>query len=331
MKHHTSSTCSPRTQLAGVTSLWILAPVSGAALYQLKDHLPSMQSLRLRRISCRNEDQYPDNGETPRDIFTNTPSLKHVGLSRWTWDWKFDWSNSTHLELSFEIYDYQKPLLLSLQQAINLNTLDTTTVNNSFIISERITLPRLESMRVWDYHWLSYIKAPRLQNLCLHGSPAIDINIVILFLRESGCELTRLTLVDGSLPTKILRHVPGLIQLNLVDELHGNVVDYIESLCVPILPYPLVGSELAVPRLQSLQFDTWCRSHLENRTIDGLSKLLSLRNGQAANNGGRPAERLELPIVGKNVIRRDEKLIRLCGTFRVKLRSPEDVPRLFAY
>ena len=313
--------------LAAASARWrhvalnICPSICGAALYQLKDHLPSIQSVRLRRMSC-NKNRCSDDEEPPKDIFTNTPSLTHVELSLSTWDWEFVWSNLTYLKLSFEIFKYQKPLLLSLQQATNLNTLVTDSMT-PFNISERITLPRLESWRVLDYRWLSYIKAPELQNLCLHGSPAhwhvraIDINVVVSFLRESGCKLTRLTLADGPSDTlKILQYIPGLIHLNLVVE-YGNIADYIESLCVP------VGSELPAPRLQSLQFDTSYYNLLRGGIIDGLQKLLSLRNGQAANNGGR-VERLNSLIFRKDVIRIEERLRKLCETFCVELRSPED-------
>lgn len=110
-------------------------------------------------------------------------------------------------------------MFLSLQQAINLNTLVTFRITDPIDISERITLPRLESWRVSDYHWLSYIKAPALQNLCICGIPPIDISVIIPFLRASGCKLTLLTVInyDSSIPIEILRHAPELIYLNLAD------------------------------------------------------------------------------------------------------------------
>jgi hypothetical protein len=104
----------------------------------------------------------------------------------------------------------------------------------------------------------------------------------------------------------------------------------IESLCVA---YPLVGAELLAPRLQSLQVHTSSYDLLTNKTFDGLSKLLSLRNGQAANNGGRPVARLNSLILRRDVIRREERLRRLCEAFCVELHSPEDafLPLLTKY
>jgi hypothetical protein len=294
----------------------------GIALYQIKDHLPSMQSLQLRCISCRYQDCSPDNGDTPRDIFSNTPSLTHVELSHLTWDWEFDWSNLTYLDLTFWVCQDHHPMFLSLQQAINLNTLVTRNID-PIDISERITLPHLESWWVSDHHWLSYIKAPALQNLCISGC-GTDIDVVGLFLRESGCELTRLTLASLNRHTskliEILQHSPELIHLNLVP-FDDNIADsIIESLCVA---YPPVGAELLAPRLQSFQVYTMNYDLLTNRFFDGLSKLLSLRSGQVTNNGGRPVTRLNSLILRKDVIRREERLRRLCEAFRVELRSPE--------
>jgi hypothetical protein len=186
----------------------------GIALYQIKDHLPSVQSLQLICLSCRSQDRFPDNS---RDIFSNTPSLTHVELSLLTWDWEFDWSNLTYLDLGFGVCQDHHPMFLSLQQAINLNTLFTYKITDPIDISERITLPRLESWRLGDYHWLSYIKAPALQNLHIPGN--IADNVIIPFLRESGCELARLSMANVRRSSgtfiEILRHAPELIHLNL--------------------------------------------------------------------------------------------------------------------
>ena len=86
-------------------------------LDQVKDRLPSMQSLRLICIPCF-----------------------------------FNWSSLTHICLNFMTceVDHLHSTILCLQQAINLNTLITPGIApDSFNISERITLPRLESWQVW--------------------------------------------------------------------------------------------------------------------------------------------------------------------------------------
>ena len=313
-------------------NLYVCPRACGAALYQLKDQLPSMQSLRLTHISCRYQDCFSDNRDTPRDIFSNTPSLTHVELSYSTWDWEFDWSNLTYLNLTFGVCQDHRPMFLSLQQAINLNTLVTHKITDPIDISERITLPRLESWWIFECRWLSYIKAPALQNLCISGYEA-DIDVIRLFLSESGCDLTGLTLACLNTHTsqliEILQHAPELIHLNLVP-FDDNIVDsIIESLGAA---YPLVGAELLAPRLQSLQVRTSNYDFLTNRTFDGLSQLLSLRNGQAADNGGRPVARLNSLILRKDVVRREGRLIRLCEAFRVELRSPENaLPLLTKY
>ena len=189
-------------------------------------------------------------------------------------------------------------MILCLQQAVNLNTLTTGIVPDSFNISERITLPRLESWQVLDYFWLRCFKTPALQNLCLHGHRAIQINaIVTSFLRESGCKLARLALtrayklIRPSVLIEILRHAPELVHLEL-NEYDDKLAACIELLSVPI-PSDLVSPELPV------QVTNYWRRDI-NRIIDRLLKLLLVRNGDAANNGGRPVKRLKLLILGKN-------------------------------
>ena len=110
-------------------------------------------------------------------MFTNAPSLTHVELICLPWGWGLDWSSLTQLRLP--VMRCEDSMILCLQQAVNLNTLTTGIVPDSFNISERITLPRLESWQVLDYFWLRCFKAPALQNLCLHGHRAIQINAIV--------------------------------------------------------------------------------------------------------------------------------------------------------
>ena len=117
------------------------------------------------------------------------------------------------------------------------------------------------------------------------------------FLRESGCKLARLALtrayklIRPSVLIEILRHAPELVHLEL-NEYDDKLAACIELLSVPI-PSDLVSPELPV------QVTNYWRRDI-NRIIDRLLKLLLVRNGDAANNGGRPVERLKLLILGKN-------------------------------
>ena len=291
------------------------------ALYRVKDHLPSMQSLRLIGMYC--QPKAPKNGH-PRDIFTNIPSLTHIRLPWMSWNWGFDWSNLTHLHLEDMLSKGCQSIICSLRQAINLNTLVTGALSNTSYMAERVTLPHLESWHVLDYRWLGCIKAPALQNLYLHGGGKIEINVVISFLRESGCKLQSLTLFyiqvgeDHRLAylVEILRHVPELVHLKVFDEFAYNIADSIESINAPILS-DLVGPELPAPRLQSLQVVVKFHHYaFTDRFVYGLSQLVLLRNGQAKTNGGRPLKSL---IVGEGEIS-DESLRTLCEACRVELR-----------
>jgi hypothetical protein len=307
-------------------SLGICHPcaIFGHSSCRLK-HLPSMQSLRLHdtswkaiKIPCGN----------CRDSFTNTPSLTHVELSLRYWDWEFDWSNLTYLHLGGPLHTYQQSIFLYLQQAINLETLITdVVVSNRF--RTRITLPRLESWRAFDCNWLSFIKAPALKNLSVECRCAYDL--VISFLRESGCKLARLTWYSNTenppILSKILRFSPELVHIKLL----GNIAASIESLSAPIPG--VVGSDFPVPRLQSLQLDLGYYGQITDSIIDGLSKFLLFRNGQAASNGCRPAivDRVKWLCVEDRPYSKPEKLRiqgerlgRLCIAFGVELHSLTD-------
>ena len=300
--------------------------------YRLKDHLPSLQSLRFEDITEPCLRVVPFHDGSCRDSFANTPSLTHVKLSLTDWDWKFNWSNLTYLHLAGLKRTGTESILLSLQQAINLNTLVTHTVFTN-LTCERIILPRLESWRAYDCHWLSYIKAPTLQNLYVDSIYDNGIDVVTSFLCESGCKLAYLTWDGTKEPSsfsKILRHAPELVHVKVL----GNsdiIAASIESLSAPIPPDLAFVSDLPVPQLQSLQVGLMIRGWLTDRIIEGLSKFLFFRNGRAASNGGRPIDRVKWLIVENHVIR-DERLRRLCEAFRVELHSPADaleIPSIF--
>jgi hypothetical protein len=298
--------------------------------YRLKDHLPSLQSLRIEDIRCHRVASF--HGGCRRDSFANTP-LTHLELSLADWDWKFDWSNLTYLHLGGlrRNDNHSESIFLSLQQAINLNTLVTDTVFTNLTRNERITLPCLESWRAYDCHWLRYIKAPALQNLYMDSVCDDGIDVVISFLRESGCKLAYLTWDGTKEPSsfsKILRHAPELVHVKVLGD-SDIIAASIESLSVPIPADLVFGSDLPAPRLRSLQVEFRIQGWHQGRNIniDGLSKFLLFRNRQTASNGGRPVDRVKWLIVGNDMIQ-DERLRRLCEAFRVELHSPADARAL---
>ena len=296
--------------------------------YRLKDHLPSLQSLRLENIRCDRVASF--HGRSCRDSFANTP-LTHLELSLADWDWKFDWSKLTYLHLGCLGHNdnHSESIFLSLQQAINLNTLVTDTVFTNFTRNERIMLPRLESWRAYDCHWLRYIKAPALQNLYMDSVCRNGTGVVISFLRESGCKLAYLTWDGTKEPSsfsKILRHVPELVHVKVLGD-SDIIAASIESLSIPIPADLVFGSDLPAPRLRSLQVEFGIQGWRQDRNIDRLSKFLLFRNRQTASNDGRPVDRIKWLIVGNDIIQ-DERLRGLCEAFRVELHSPADARAL---